>query len=130
MPTPSPTIVVMFSTKTDIVWNCAATATMPSAIVIERRIAGDLDVEPVPARQPLQRAADRLAEIGHHGAAHVVGARGRQGRDEKGGVAIGADERGFADGADGDHLADVRLATERSGERVEDRDKTGVGVTH
>ena len=24
----------MLSTKTDIVWNCAATATMPSAIVI------------------------------------------------------------------------------------------------
>ena len=36
MPTPRPTIVVMFSTKTDIVWNCAATATIPSAIVIAR----------------------------------------------------------------------------------------------
>ena len=29
-------MVVMLRTNTDIVWNCAATATMPSAIVIAR----------------------------------------------------------------------------------------------
>ena len=34
MPTPNPTMVVMLSTKTDIVWNFAASVTSPRAIVI------------------------------------------------------------------------------------------------
>ena len=36
MPTPSPTMVVIFSTNTDIDWNFAAMVTRPSAIVIAR----------------------------------------------------------------------------------------------
>ncbi len=36
MPTPSPTIVVMLSTNTDMGWKRAAIVTRPSAIVIAR----------------------------------------------------------------------------------------------
>ncbi len=99
-------------------------------VVIERRVAGDLHVEAVGVRQPFQRALHRLAQIRDDGPVHIDRTRRCQGRDQEGGLAVRTNERRFADGADGDDLADVGLARECRRDRVEHVGETRIGVAH
>ena len=68
-------------------------------VVVERGIAGDLDVEAVGMRQPPQRTAHRLAQLRDDGPAHIGRACRCQGRDQEGRMAVRADECRFADRA-------------------------------
>ena len=97
-------------------------------IVIERRVSRDLHVEPVRVRQAPERALHRLAQLGDDRPAHVGRAGRRQRRDEKGRLAVGADERRFADAADRDDLTDVGLVGECRRDRIDDGREARVRV--
>src|SRR5712691_885813 len=149
MPTPSPTIVVMLSTKTDIVWNFAASVTSPRAIVIAStptaigsraatsapkastrttRVTGSTRCSPRAVGGPRQRFAQRGAEVGDIVVADVVGLVGGERGDEEGGTAVPAHEGGFAQTARRDDLANVRPAPHRGRERVQHHAEPPVGA--
>src|SRR5438309_1190741 len=81
--------------------------TADPAVSIERREAGHLDVEAVGAGRPRQGVLDLVAQVRDDALVDVAREFRRQRRDQERGAPVLADEAGFADRADRDHLADV-----------------------
>ena len=96
-------------------------------VVIQGGESGDHHVEASGAGGPRQRVTDGGAQVRDEAGAQITCGLGRQGGDEKGGAPVLADEGRLPDGAEGDHLADVRALLGRRLQCVEDCSEPWIG---